>query len=165
MRSRTVRHTALLSWLPRNGKKNGKKHDTVDRPFFYALNVERDMKRDPELLRNIMLAAEKNPPGQKLYGGTLKILCENTHELAEHVQLLIDSQMIDGVVHRHAAPTLPNIVIRRLKARGHDFLQAMRDDTVWRKVKRNVMKPAASWTLELAIEYAKHLIREKLGVN
>lgn len=122
------------------------------------------MKRDPELLRDILLAAEQNPAGQKLSLGSLKKLRSNIHELAEHVQLVIDSGFIDGVVHMHKPPVSPNIVIRRLTAKGHDFLQAVRDDTVWQKVKKNVMRPAASWTISMALEYAKDLIRKDLGL-
>ncbi len=111
-----------------------------------------------------MLAAEEQPAGQKLFGSGLKALCDDSHELGDHVQQLIEVGYLDGVVHFHGRETPPKIVIDRIKAAGHDFLQAMREDTVWKHVKAKVMIPTASWTLGLAVEYAKHFVAAKLGL-
>lgn len=123
------------------------------------------MQRDPDLLRNIMLAAEKQPAGQKLYGSGLRELCGNTHELADHVHQLIKSGYLEGVVHFNDADTPPKVVIQRVSSAGHDFLQAMREDTIWRKVKEKIMQPTMSWTIGLAVAYAESIIREKLGLK
>jgi hypothetical protein len=122
------------------------------------------MRRDPDLLRDIMLAAEDQPAGQKLFGSSLKSCCFNPYELGDHVQQLIEAGYLDGVVHFHGKEIPPKIVIDRIKTAGHDFLQAMREDTVWKHVKSKVMVPTASWTLGLAVEYAKHFVAEKLGL-
>lgn len=122
------------------------------------------MRRNPDLLRDIMLATELNPAGQKLYGSSFKTCCADPHELGDHVQQLIDARFLDGVVHFHEHKIPPTIVIDRIKNPGHDFLQAMREDTIWKQVKTKLMVPAASWTLGIAVEYAKQLLRQKLGI-
>src|SRR5205814_137992 len=116
------------------------------------------MQRNPDLLREIMLAAEQQPAGQKLFGSSLKDRCADPHELGDHVQQLIEAGFLEGVVHFHGREMPPKIVINRIKNPGYDFLDAMREDTIWKQVKTKVMVPTASWTLGIAVEYAKHLL-------
>jgi hypothetical protein len=124
------------------------------------------MRRDPDLLRRIMQAVEAQPPGTKLYGSALEVDCNNQKELADHVNQLIDAGLLEGKIHfQYEQAVPPKIVIQRLTNAGHDFLDAMREENIWRKVKEKVMRPAASWTLTIAMEYAKSLIREKLGLS
>jgi hypothetical protein len=124
----------------------------------------RTMHRDPDLLREIMLAVEAQPAGKKIYGSDLKTSCANSEEVADHVQQLIEAGCLDGTVHFNFGEIPPKIVINRTKNAGHDFLSAMREDTVWQQVKKNVMLPAGSWTIGIALEYAKTVIRAKLGL-
>ncbi len=112
-----------------------------------------------------MVVAERQPAGQKLHGSDLKSCCDDPHELGDHVQQLIEAGFLDGVVHFHGNEMPPGIVVLRIKNSGHDFLQAVREDTIWEQVKEKVMVPAGSWTLQLAVEYAKHLLKERLGIS
>ncbi len=112
-----------------------------------------------------MLVAERQPAGKTLFGSDLKHCCADPHELGDHAQQLIDAGFLDGVVHFHRREMAPKIVINRIKNPGHDFLDAMREDTIWKQVKEKVMIPAGSWTLGLALEYAKNLVRERLGLS
>jgi hypothetical protein len=45
---------------------------------------------------------------------------------------------------------------------GNEFLDAMRDDTLWSKAKEKVIKPGASFTAKLLFEWLKTEIRQKL---
>ncbi len=112
-----------------------------------------------------MLAAEKHPAGQTLYGSNLRELCGNTHELADHVHQLIEGGYVQGKVHFNGADTPPKVVIHRVRPAGHDFLQAMREDTIWKAVKEKIMQPTMSWTIGLAVAYAESIVREKLGLK
>jgi hypothetical protein len=120
------------------------------------------MKRDPDLLRNIMLAAEAQPAGKPLFASDVARLCNDPYELADHVEQLIEERYLSGTVHSHGREVRPNILIKRVTAKGHDFLSAMRDDSIWKKVKAKVMTAAGGWTLALAMECAKLLIKERL---
>ena len=122
------------------------------------------MIRNPDLLREIMLAAERQPAAQDLFLRDIKSLHEDVHEIADHVQQLLDAEFIDGIALINGREMYPKIIIHRIKNPGHDFLQAMREDTIWKQVKERVMVPAGSWTLQLAVEYAKNLVRERLGL-
>jgi hypothetical protein len=106
-----------------------------------------------------MLAAEKQPAGKPLYRSAFKECCDDPHELGDHVHQLIKAGLLDGAVYFY--PRLsPKILVHRITPAGHEFLRVMREDTTWKKVKDNFIKTAANWTLQLALEYAKKLIRE-----
>jgi hypothetical protein len=40
----------------------------------------------------------------------------------------------------------------------------MRDDTIWKKAKEQVLKPGASWSFEILKEWAKHELKQKFGL-
>ena len=122
------------------------------------------MIRSPDLLREIMLAAEKQPAGENIFLSALRSLHGDIHELAEHVQLLRDAGFLDATVHTHGRVMMPKAIINRITNTGHDFIRATKEDTIWNKAKEKVITPAGSWTLELLLEYAKHLLRERLGL-
>jgi hypothetical protein len=114
------------------------------------------MKLNLELLRHIMLTAEKQPAGQLLYFTALKSpLCEDIHVIAEHVQQLDCAGLVDAKVNMHAPPTLPSGAIRGILPKGYEFIAAMRDDTTWKKVVDYVKKHAAGWTIGLIVACAK----------
>jgi hypothetical protein len=121
------------------------------------------MQRNPDILRDIMLAAEKQPAGHILHLSSIKTVTGDYNEIADHIQQLIDADYVDGVVHFSEPSTMPNAIVRRVKHNGHEFLQAMREDTVWEWVKKKVMIPGASWTLAIAVEMAKDYICKRIG--
>jgi len=45
---------------------------------------------------------------------------------------------------------------------GNEFVDAMRDDTLWKKAKDSVIKPGASWTVKLLFEWLKTEIKQRL---
>jgi len=56
----------------------------------------------------------------------------------------------------------------RLTSKGHDFLEAVRDDGIWQKTKDGVAAVGGA-TLgivsEIAIAYVKQKVTEKLGIQ
>jgi hypothetical protein len=112
------------------------------------------MRRNVDILRDIMLAAERHPAGKSMTGSDLKASCGDPQELGDHVQQLLDAGFLDGVVHFTRGQN-PKIVIKRVKNPGHDFLQLVRQDAIWNELKETVMRLDASWTLETVIEQAK----------
>lgn len=73
-----------------------------------------------------------------------------------HAVLLIEAGLTKGAVLQTDQSSNPDAVtIFRLTWEGHDFADAIKDDTVWNKAKEHVMKPAASWSFGVLIEYLK----------
>ncbi len=58
---------------------------------------------------------------------------------------------------------IPNKVwLNRLTMSGHDFVDAIKDETIWNKAKDHFFKPAVSWTLNILLEYMKEEIRRQV---
>ena len=120
------------------------------------------MKRDPELIRKILFDVEECPADKYIDG--FEFEGYDDWIIAVHVELLIEAGLLDGEVTRFVSGESPSINVSRLTWTGHDFIDAVRDDTIWKKVKENVLKPASSWTFGMITEYAKAEIRKHLGI-
>jgi len=115
------------------------------------------MKRDMELIRLLLIEQETGakpdglasyPEGEQIYN----------LQLMEDAKLVVADFILDGEGAARAA------VIHRLTWAGHDFLDATRDSTIWKKAKEHVLKPGASWTFDILKEWAKHEIKQRLGM-
>jgi len=109
------------------------------------------MKRDLDLLRRILLAAEELPYDQWLS----ELEGVDAGEFAGHVALLLDAGLVEGVVHDTLLGGAPGADIYRLTWAGHEFLDAARSDTLWQRAKSTVIRPGASFTFDLVKEWLK----------
>lgn len=107
-----------------------------------------------DLMRQLMLRAEAS---ETLQGFKTSKPAEvyNIRLLSDAgLAVILDSHPLDGKAVR----------LLRLTSAGHDFLDAARNDTIWKKVRDKVIKPAGSWTLSLLLDYLKHQAKQKLGL-
>ncbi len=121
------------------------------------------MKRDWELIRRIMLAAESAAPGQKLSASAFP--GEDAGALFEHVRLLKEVGMLDAAVR----PSFTGagggaFVIHRLLWTGFDALDQWKSDTWWNKVKSMAQEKGMSITFELLADLAKPTGLKLLGM-
>lgn len=116
------------------------------------------MKRNMDLVRLLLMRSE----GDEAAAAACE--CFSVEERAYHVQQLIDAGLVDGFVTKGAHGEISGAVVYRLTWTGHDFLQSVRDDTLWKKAKEHVLKPGASWTFEILKEWAKQELKKKLGL-
>lgn len=116
------------------------------------------MKRNMDLVRLLLMRSEGDADAATA--------CEKfgVDERAYHVQLLIDAGLVEGFVRRDQKGAFTGAVVSRLTWAGHDFLQSVRDDTLWNKAKKHVLKPGASWTFDILKEWAKNELKLKLGL-
>jgi len=118
------------------------------------------MKRDLDLLRDIMIYLEDNlAPGEHIQSTNITLYDGSDEEykkLSEHIKLLID----DGLIET-AKPLIAQgfsiFMINRITSKGHDFLDALRSETVWNQTKEK-MQEIGGYTLGVAIEIAKGYI-------
>lgn len=116
------------------------------------------MKRDMELVRLILLAVEGSEDA------VAKSKERSIEERAYHVALLLDAGFIVGTTANDADGHPNGYVVTRMTWARHEFLDALRDDTIWKKAKEHVLKPGASWTFDILKEWAKHEIKGRLGL-
>jgi len=121
------------------------------------------MKRNMDVIRAILLAEEK-PTNPKSVHGLTEIPGVDPLVAAYHVALLKDDGYVEATVDKKANGLPWRFLGLRLTWRGHEFLDAMRDDTVWRKVKERVIKPGVSWTASMLFEALKNEARIRLGL-
>ena len=105
------------------------------------------MKRDMDLCRKILLSVEARegtvgPAKVELEGYT-------EGEIGYHAKLLADQGLLEGKeitgigisTHRYAPSCLTY--------KGHDFLEAARDDTRWKTAKAEITGKGLPWTLDV----------------
>lgn len=122
------------------------------------------MKRDLELVRTILLEAEQIDPANPHLPASH---FENVEPavLGEHFRLMHEKDLIvahwisvnSGVIHPQS--------ISRVKNEGHDFLEAIRNDSVWKKTLNKIGGTTGAATLELTKAIALHFLREQLGIG
>lgn len=118
------------------------------------------MRRDMSLIRHLLGYVEAQPAGSIIQEVTVP---EGTSGSAvgEHIALLVEHGLIEGEVVDVSAPMF---IIRRLTWPGHDFLQAIQNDTVWEKILAKAKALGGSMTLEIAKELGTKYLKEIAGV-
>jgi len=115
------------------------------------------MRRDMDIIRLLLLQLEGDEKAaEKLKGYDEPLVVYNA-------ALLVDSGLVEGAVARGGDNEPFNVAMDHMTWAGHDFLDAARDETLWKKAKQNIMKPAASYTFEIVKEYLKAEIRKRLS--
>ena len=113
------------------------------------------MKRDMDLARALLLTAED--------GDRTRLAGYSPEDCAGHFLILRDAGLVLGVVSGNDASP-GRFMIHRLTWQGHEFLQSVRENTIWQKAKARVLRDGASWSFEILKEWVKHELKEKTGL-
>jgi hypothetical protein len=117
------------------------------------------MKRDMELVRKILIAIEDYDQPNRPVRMTSLLTDYPENQVDYNTKLLYDSGLIDGIERRPNTGTY--ILVTALTWSGHEFLDAIRNDTVWHKVTQTVEEKGGSMPFEiiqgLALAAAKSL--------
>lgn len=106
------------------------------------LKEELTLKRDMDLIRKILLAIEeKYEPGMKaisehkfhVYGYDYTTICEHCH-------LLYQKGFVNSYMPIRFAGEGTSCHVGNITYEGYDFLEAIRDEKVWNKVKDTISK-------------------------
>jgi hypothetical protein len=117
------------------------------------------MKRDMDTARHLMMWVESDQCHE--IPSTI-----SRHDLAYHAQLLIDAGLAEGTVHLKSSRgrRVPDdFYIERLTWAGHDFLDAARNETHWKKAKDKIIETGSSWTFETLKALLSHYAKAALG--
>lgn len=99
------------------------------------------MKRDMDLVRQLAMEIELLPHAVAV-GESLAIDGYSTKQIIYHALLLLDAGLIVGTTDSPEA-TL-DVTAYRLTWKGHDFVDAARDESIWNKVKSKIASKAES---------------------
>ena len=115
------------------------------------------MKRDTELIRKILIALEDHE--EPLFGGHLEIEGYSTEEINFHLMLLDEAGLIEAI----DASTFsgPSYIPQRLTWDGFEFLEAVKNETVWKETKKR-MSQLGGFVFELAKPLAIEIAKQYL---
>ena len=103
------------------------------------------MKRDMDLIRKILLAAEALP-----YAGDFQSLDGVEEEqFITHTLWLKQAGLVEAVGMAGSGSDAKFAIVQGLTWQGTEFVAAMQDETLWAKAKERFMKPGMSFTLDL----------------
>jgi hypothetical protein len=131
------------------------------------IESESAVVRDMDLVRTLMIAIEQDP---ELDGsceindyGTerLGVGSYSIEQVAYHLDLLISAGMVDGVVNGAGYPP----TIRHLTWEGHNFVESMKNVTVWGKAKTIVMEKGGGMTVALLAALLEKLLKQHFGLE
>jgi hypothetical protein len=105
------------------------------------------MKRDMELVREILRRVEDHQ--QAMGWVPLDIPGHSREEVSYHVMLLAQAGLLEATDLVSTAGFLYEA--KRLTWAGHEFLDAIRNDTVWNKVKETVKEKGGAIPLEMGV--------------
>lgn len=118
------------------------------------------MKRDLSLVRHILSYLEQQPAGTVTQQISVPQGTDNA-TLGEHVELMIKRGLLEGDVRDVGVPIF---VVERLTWEGHDFLQAIQSDTVWKRILGKATELGGGMTLEIAKALGRKYHTELAGV-
>lgn len=107
------------------------------------------MKRDMELIRKILFKIEETVDNSAEYN--LKIDGYSMDQVAYHCALLFEGGYVHDYKGQNSGGAIYTFGVARLTWDGHDFLDKIREDTIWNKTKDTI----ASKGLPLAFDIVK----------
>ena len=137
------------------------------------------MKRDDDVIRDLLLQCEADE--RQWFELESEYDCEfgvstSLHErwderTGRHLQLLVDAGLIATAKSRYTPDWDPEEIGRtffRLTNAGHNYLDAIRDESIWSKTKAAVAETGGSASLEivksLAVGFLKSKIEKHTGI-
>jgi len=105
------------------------------------------MKRDMDLIRQILFAVESAPDFKQIDSSELKIPAYSPDQIAYHAEQLVAAGFLDGLAMSLGSQDAPVVAISKLTWQGHEFIDAARSDTVWKAARERGKKVAGSLTI------------------
>ena len=111
------------------------------------------MERDMVLIRKILFAIEEKYTDRVLSYHDLGLNDYTPEVVAYHCSLLHDAQLVSSYVSRYADDRLYAFYVGRLTWEGHEFLDKIKNDTVWNKTLKVIKEKG----LPLALDTVKDI--------
>lgn len=119
------------------------------------------MKRDLELMRKMVIAIEDAPSG---WAPDLKFDGYSDAQVGYHAYLLIDAGLARGQDASTMGSDAPQGFITSLTWAGHEFADAARDETRWKKAMGVVQEKGGTVTIGVLTQLLIALMKGALGL-
>ena len=114
------------------------------------------MKRDMDLCRKILFAIEEQYIDTAIFD--MKIENYSIEQIAYHCQILYDAGFISNYKAQYASNKIWSYAVGALTWEGHEFLDKIREDTIWNKTKDIIVKKGLPMALDIIKEIATGII-------
>ena len=126
------------------------------------------MKRDLDLIREIMLVLEDKMEYGKNFKSTqlIEVIQDKTlsaEKLAYHVGLLVENDFIKAKEYKYQSGEPTDYLINTITAQGQDFIDTIRQDTTWNKIK-DKSSNIGGFTLSLLVDIGKEYLKKQIGI-
>ena len=118
------------------------------------------MKRDIDLIRKI--AFEVESLSSPINSESLRIDGFNTAQIAYHCELMIESGLV--VATDTSSMRQDSFNIQRLTSKGHDFIDAARNDSVWKQAKEKIATTVGTASIDILTRFLKAIASSALGL-
>ena len=122
------------------------------------------MKRNLDLIRNILLTIEETEANNPLSVQSFVNDEYDEHAISLHIKLLLDCGYIEASPFRYIGMQYDDFRILRITSSGYDYLDSVRNDTVWTKTKEKISEVGESVSLDLVKKIASSAILAMLGI-
>jgi hypothetical protein len=119
------------------------------------------MKRDMDLVRQILLNVEDMPVGPPIQYRVGEV---EDRVLLAHMEMLIAAGLVAGKISQSLGARGDVIIISGLTWEGHEWIETVRSDDLWAQVKEIVVEQGGAMTYELTKAVAGQLLRRRLGL-
>jgi predicted transcriptional regulator len=104
------------------------------------------MKRNWDTVREILTKAEELESGNELTPNEFER--DRVDEIAYHVKILEESGLIKAKISENVGGPV-RFYIDRLTWQGHEFLDAIKNDTVWKKINKVATEKGVTMPLDI----------------
>lgn len=120
------------------------------------------MKRDMNLVRQLVLAIEASPSG--FAPRDLVVDGYTREEIGYHLYIMLEAGLVRGAdVTVHGAKS-PEAIATSLTWAGHEFADAARNEDLWAKAMKLTKEKAGSVTIDLLMKLLTSLASSALGL-
>lgn len=116
------------------------------------------MLRDMELIRRILLIIEEKYVDTFLRSSEIPIEGYDVKTIGYHCAILHEAGLVANYKGFYADDELQDFGVSRLTWDGHEFLDKIKNDTVWNKTKDTIKKKGLPFVLETVKEIATAVI-------
>ena len=120
------------------------------------------MKRDLDLVRQILLQIEALPAGPPAQYRMSEI---EDPVLLAHFELVLASGLVNGKISRSQSSRGDVISISGLTWEGHEWIETVRSQSVWDETKSTLLDSGAALTYDLTKAVATRILRGRLGLT
>jgi hypothetical protein len=117
------------------------------------------MRRDWDLIRKIILAIEDAPSGWAPELSEVTLDGYAKAQIGYHAWLLIDAGLAKGSDVTCSSSMAPEGMIMNLTWAGHEFAEAIRNDTWWKKAMDDVKEKGGNITIDILKQLLATIIK------